>query len=135
MNTHTQNHGFSTVIFVIIIAIIIGLLGFLGWRAWEAASKEPASSSTESTNKVGVGGEIPATLERISTASDSYTVPLPEGWLYGVCEDTDILSPQAKSYLAAVIQATLAQSQSAVTAETPGRRVIQPLILLSQTWR
>ncbi len=91
MNTQKQYHGFSTILLIIIIALVLALLGFLGWRAWEAASKDPVASSADSTEKLDVTDEMPSTLERISTASDSYTVALPEEWLYRTCEDTDIL--------------------------------------------
>lgn len=79
---------------LILILILLALIGFAGWRVWES-SKDPAvdssTSTPASTEKVETTDETPPTLERISTASDSYTVALPSGWYYASCDDSDIL--------------------------------------------
>lgn len=88
----TRTGGFQVPVgFIVVTTLILGLLGFVGWRSWDAANPDPVKSSDDSAEKVEVGEEAPESLERISTAGDSYTVPLPTGWLYELCEDSDIL--------------------------------------------
>jgi hypothetical protein len=91
---HHDQRGIAPLL-VILILLLLALIGFTGWRVWSASNTDtdsaPAASSPATTDKIETGEEAPPALERISTASDSYSVALPSGWVHATCEDTDIL--------------------------------------------
>lgn len=91
---HHDQRGLAPLL-IILILLLLALIGFTGWRVWSSSQSDsesaPAASSSPATDKIETSDETPPTLERVSTASDSYSVPLPSGWVHSTCEDTDIL--------------------------------------------
>lgn len=90
-NVSQDSRGLAPIL-IILILLFLAIAGLAGWRIWDVSKSESKASSSSSSQKIETSDETPpTTLERVSTASDSYSVSLPRGWAHSTCEDTDIL--------------------------------------------
>lgn len=91
-NLKNNEQGVAPLLIILLI-FLLAVVGFAGWRVWSASKSDSKASSSESssTEKIETSDEPVPELERVSSATDSFSVALPSGWVQRTCEDADIL--------------------------------------------